>query len=165
MGMIYYNLAYGSNMSLNRLLARLPNATRIGVATVRGLKLTFDKKGFDNSGKCNAFLTHNDDDVLYGVLYKITQDEKLILDDIEGPRYDNHEIVVTNECGGQFTAYCYVANTLCQQQLPYDWYLKHVLTGALEAKLPSEYINQIRLQQTKIDLDSARAEREFSIYK
>ena len=52
--MIYYNLAYGSNMSLNRLLARLPNATRIGVSTVTGFTLTFDKQGFDGSGKCNA---------------------------------------------------------------------------------------------------------------
>ena len=163
--MIYYNLAYGSNMSLNRLLARLPNAKRIGVATVPGFRLTFDKQGFDNSGKCNALATHNQDDLLYGVLYKITQDEKHILDEIEGPRYDNQEIMVTSECGNQFTAYCYVANTLCQQQLPFDWYLKHVLTGALEANLPHHYIHQIRSQQTQVDHDSARAEREFSIYK
>ncbi|KPV96638.1 hypothetical protein AN214_01464 [Pseudoalteromonas sp. P1-9] len=163
--MIYYNLAYGSNMSLNRLLARLPNATRIGVSTVTGFTLTFDKQGFDGSGKCNALKTDNHDDVLYGVLYQINNHEKAILDEIEGPRYDNQQIVVTNECGKQFNAYCYVANTLCQQHLPYDWYLKHVLTGALEAKLPQQYIDNIRAQATQTDTDSARAEREFSIYK
>ena len=161
--MNYYNLAYGSNMSLNRLLARLPNAKRIGVATVNGFQLTFDKQGFDDSGKCNAEQTDNHNDVLYGVLYQITDEEKVILDKIEGPRYDCFAISATTECGESYNAYCYIANTFDDQLLPYDWYLRHVLTGAIEAKLPDWYIDKIRLQQSKQDPDKLRAEREFAI--
>lgn len=165
MAMIYYNLAYGSNMSLNRLLARLPNAKRIGVATVTGFQLTFNKKGFDNSGKCNAFETSDAEDILYGVLYQLDASEKDILDEIEGERYDNKHIAVTTMCGKKYDAYCYVANTLDDALLPYDWYLKHVLTGALEAQLPPKYIQQIESQLTQSDADIKRAEHEFSIYK
>lgn len=161
--MIYYNLAYGSNMSLNRLLARLPNAKRIGVATVNGFQLSFDKKGFDDSGKCNANQTDDPDDVLYGVLYQITGEEKAILDNIEGPRYDCLAINVTSECGDSYDAYCYIANTFDSQLLPYDWYVRHVLTGAIEAQLPDGYIDKIRLQPSKQDPDKLRAKREFSI--
>jgi hypothetical protein len=161
--MIYYNLAYGSNMSLNRLLARLPNAKRIGVATVNGFQLSFDKKGFDDSGKCNANQTDDPDDVLYGVLYQITGEEKAILDKIEGPRYDCLAINVTTESGDTHNAYCYVANTFDSQLLPYDWYLRHVLTGAEEAQLPDWYVNKIRFQHSKQDPDKLRSEREFAI--
>ena len=154
--MIYYNLAYGSNMSLNRLLARLPNAKRIGVATVTGFQLTFNKKGFETSDA---------EDILYGVLYQLDASEKDILDEIEGERYDNKHITVTTMCGKKYDAYCYVANTLDDALLPYDWYLKHVLTGALEAQLPPKYIQQIESQLTQIDADIKRAELEFSIYK
>ena len=161
--MIYYNLAYGSNMSLNRLLARLPNAKRIGVATVNGFQLSFDKKGFDDSGKCNAEQTENPNDVLYGVLYQITGEEKAILDKIEGPRYDCFAISATTECGDSYNAYCYIANTFDSQLLPYYWYLRHVLTGAEEAQLPDEYLDKIRLQPSKQDPDQLRAKREFSI--
>jgi hypothetical protein len=176
--MIYYNLAYGSNMSLNRLLARLPNAKRIGVATVNGFQLSFDKKGFDDSGKCNANQTDDPDDVLYGVLYQITGEEKAILDNIEGPRYDCLAINVTTESvttesattesvitksGDSYDAYCYIANTFDGQLLPYDWYVRHVLTGAEEAQLPDWYIDKIRFQQSKEDPDQSRAQREFSI--
>lgn len=163
--MTYYNLAYGSNMSLNRLLARLPNAKRIGVASVSGFVLTFDKQGFDDSGKCNALQTGRESDVLFGVLYQLNAHEKARLDEIEGVRYDCQNIQVQAQCGNIFDAYCYVANTLDKQLIPYDWYLKHVLTGAIEAQLPDVYIEKIRKQVTKIDSDRIRAKKEFSIYK
>lgn len=163
--MIIYNLAYGSNMSLNRLLARLPNAARIGVATVPGFRLTFDKQGFDNSAKCNALYTGDTRDILYGVLYGINAAEKQILDQIEGPRYDNCQIEVTALCGRTYNAYCYVANTTDNSLLPFDWYVKHVLTGAIEAQLPDNYLAQIKQQAVISDSDHMRAAKEFSIYK
>jgi gamma-glutamylcyclotransferase len=163
--MTIYNLAYGSNMSLNRILARLPNAERIGVASVTGFRLTFDKKGFDNSAKCNALYTGEANDVLFGVLYAINAVEKQILDNIEGPRYDNQSIIATGLCGTQYSAYCYVANTLDNALLPFDWYVKHVLTGAQEAQLPDYYLAQIEQQAVISDSDLARAAKEFSIYK
>ncbi|WP_372862692.1 gamma-glutamylcyclotransferase family protein, partial [Pseudoalteromonas sp.] len=40
--MALYNFSFGSNMSSNRLLARLPNAKRVGTALLKGYKLTFN---------------------------------------------------------------------------------------------------------------------------
>lgn len=163
--MTFYNFAYGSNMSLSRIRARLPNVIRIGVMSAPGYKLTFDKSGLDDSGKCNAIYTGNNYDLLYGVLYQLTAQEKAILDDIEGPRYDNHALTLTDDDKNQYSAYCYSANTTDSNLLPFDWYLQHVLTGATEAQLPQAYIQNITQQATCQDNDLARYERETAIYK
>ncbi|MDP4984130.1 gamma-glutamylcyclotransferase family protein [Pseudoalteromonas tunicata] len=162
---VYFNLAYGSNMSSNRLLARLPNAKRIGVAMVEGYKLAYHKKGFDDSGKCDAYYTGDKNDILLGVLYQITAEEKAILDQIEGPRYSICNLTVKHESGEHFDAYCYVANTLDHSLLPYDWYLQHVIAGAKEAQLPEHYVTKICQQVTQVDPDSERSQREFLIHK
>ncbi|WP_350636738.1 gamma-glutamylcyclotransferase family protein, partial [Pseudoalteromonas sp. GW168-MNA-CIBAN-0100] len=51
--MSLYNFSFGSNMSSHRLLARLPNAKRIGTAVLQGYELTFDMYFKDGSGKCS----------------------------------------------------------------------------------------------------------------
>ena len=160
----YYNLAYGSNMSTKRLFARLSNATHIGVATVTGYQLAYHKLGVDESGKCDAFYTGDPQDMLYGVLYALNEDEKAILDEIEGARYSEAQIKATHN-GQTFEAYCYVANMLDNSILPYDWYLQHVITGAIEAELPKEYIEKIKQQAVKVDPDKTRAAREFAIHQ
>ena len=72
--MALYNFSFGSNMSSNRLLARLPNAKRVGTALLKGYKLTFNMAFADGSGKCTivppktmlielcAMIACNDDD-------------------------------------------------------------------------------------------------------
>ncbi len=46
--------AYGSNMSVRRLVARLPSASVVTTGFVTGYKLVFDKLSKkDGSGKCD----------------------------------------------------------------------------------------------------------------
>ncbi|MBQ4832969.1 gamma-glutamylcyclotransferase [Pseudoalteromonas sp. MMG010] len=160
-----YNFSFGSNMSSNRLLARLPQAKRVGTAVLYGYELTFDMYFQDGSGKCSIKPSDVKEAVVYGVVYELTQDEKATLDSIEGDGYDCVDITVSLLTGETFSAHCYIANTHDDKILPYDWYLQHVYRGALEAGVPKAYSNAILNRPHKIDSNTERAEKEFAIHK
>jgi hypothetical protein len=162
--MTIYNFSFGSNMSSNRLLARLPQAKRIGTALLRGYELTFDMVSTDGSAKCSVRQTSQSDALVYGVVYKLNEDEKAMLDTIEGPRYDCVDVCVELLDGEQLTAHCYIANTLDATLLPFDWYLQHVHRGALEAGVPNDYSDSILARESCDDPDKTRAAREFAIH-
>ena len=163
--MAVYNFSFGSNMSSSRLLARLPNATRIGTAILAGYELTFDMVSTDGSGKGNVRPSNDKSAQVYGVVYQLNDAEKTILDAIEGPRYDCVDIQVTLLDGQQVAAHCQIANTTDAQILPYDWYMQHVHRGALEAGVPNAYSDAIKSRPTCQDSDSARAAIEFAVHQ
>ena len=77
--------AYGSNMLAARLLERIPTARRIGVAQLRGHRLLFDKRGSkDGSGKCHVESSNSPADQVWGVVYELHQQDRTVLDEIEG---------------------------------------------------------------------------------
>ena len=134
---IYF--AYGSNMSLKRLNnpARAPSAAMVATGHIAGRRLVFDKTSRDRSGKCDCELTGDPTDRVYGVVYRISLDDKRALDKAEGKGsgYEECEVEVATPLG-QITAKTYYA-TRKNPGLPvYDWYKRHVLEGAKEAKLP-----------------------------
>ncbi|TGE84491.1 gamma-glutamylcyclotransferase [Pseudoalteromonas sp. KS88] len=163
--MALYNFSFGSNMSSNRLLARLPEVKRVGTARLIGYELTFDMVSLDGSGKCSVRKSTAQDAQVYGVVYQITADEKEILDAIEGPRYDCVDVEVILLDDKKITAHCYIANTTDATILPYDWYIEHVHRGALEAELPNAYSENIKSRPTRQDSDKARAAIEFAVHK
>lgn len=157
------NFSFGSNMSTARLLARLPQAQLLGVGKLSGYRLTFDMLSTDGSAKCSITTCHPSSEV-YGVLYALNHAEKRRLDEIEGSRYHCRNLAVEHLGHGHVEAWCYIANTFIEQQLPYDWYVQHVLAGAREHQLPSDYINAIADQQHDIDPDTTRRAKELAIY-
>ena len=160
-----YNFSFGSNMSSNRLLARLPNAKRVGTATLKGYELTFDMLFSDGSGKCSIRQSSDDDAVVYGVIYEINADEKAILDSIEGAGYDCVDISPTLLTGQTINAHCYIANTHDESVLPFDWYIGHVHRGALEAGVPKAYSDAILNRPKKSDPNQERAAIEFAVHQ
>lgn len=160
-----YNFSFGSNMSSNRLLARLPNAKRIGTATLKGYQLTFNMAFSDGSGKCTIVPSDAPDAIVYGVVYELNEAEKAILDEIEGPNYDCVDIEVMLLNQQSIKAHCYIANALDDTLLPYDWYVKHVYRGALEAGVPKHYSDLILSYPNKPDSNQARAEVEFALHQ
>ena len=160
-----YNFSFGSNMSSNRLLARLPNAKRVGTAILKGYELTFDMLFSDGSGKCSIQKTNKSDALVYGVVYEVNTDEKLTLDAIEGPGYDCVDITVELLNGQTIDTHCYIANTHDEDVLPYDWYVKHVHRGALEAGVPKAYSDAILNRPQKSDPNKERAAIEFSVHQ
>lgn len=160
-----YNFSFGSNMSSNRLLARLPNAKRVGTAILKGYELTFDMLFSDGSGKCSIQKTNKADALVYGVVYEVNTDEKLTLDAIEGPGYDCVDITVELLNGQTIDTHCYIANTHDEDVLPYDWYVKHVYRGALEAGVPKAYSDAILNRPQKSDPNKERAAIEFAVHQ
>jgi hypothetical protein len=61
-------------------------------------------------------------------------------------------------------ALAYVATDKRPGLKVFDWYLEHVLAGAMENKLPPVYIDMIRQVATAKDGDVVRASRERAIY-
>ncbi|HEJ9692918.1 gamma-glutamylcyclotransferase [Proteus mirabilis] len=139
-----YYFAYGSNMSTSRLQERVPSAEALGCFVLVGHDLRFHKSSKDGSGKCDAYLTQNTDDIIYGVLFKIDPKEKPALDKAEGLGYgyNQKEITVTASDGSLVTATTYVATKIDDNLKPYSWYVNHVLVGARDALLPEQYIQE-----------------------
>jgi gamma-glutamylcyclotransferase len=162
---VYY-FAYGSNMSLMRLKTRLPGAVPLGIATLTEHSLRFHKVGKDGSAKCDARHTGRGLDTVSGVLYRISNDELVILDRIEGrgKGYDRRTLTVTDSTGQKLAAETYIATRLDSSLQPFSWYLEHVLQGALAAGLPEDYVDMIRAVHAVRDPDTRRHARELEIY-
>ncbi|TMP12122.1 gamma-glutamylcyclotransferase [Pseudoalteromonas sp. S3178] len=160
-----YNFSFGSNMSSNRLLARLPQAKRVGTAVLKGYELTFNMLFKDGSGKCSIQKNDDKNALVYGVVYEVNEAEKAVLDTIEGPGYDCVAIKPTLLDGEQIEAHCYIANTHDNDVLPYDWYIQHVHRGALEAGVPKEYSDAILNRPHKSDTNKERADIEFAVHQ
>jgi hypothetical protein len=159
--------AYGSNMSLARLRARVPSAVPLGRHVLPGHELRFHKVSKDGSGKCDAFRTDAVDAQVFGMLFRIDPAEKPMLDAVEGLGwgYASHELELIAPNGGVVWAHTYIATRIDQRLQPYSWYLHHVLTGAREAELPEHYIEGRILSVTDIeDTDALRAAREHAFY-
>jgi len=159
--------AYGSNMSLKRLQARVPSAERIGLYKLLEHKLKFHKQSQDGSSKCDAFFSNNSKDIIYGSLFEIAPSEKHYLDEVEGvgKGYDIKEVVVYGNNGKAVPAYTYVATDIIDNMQPYSWYLNHVIVGAKEVGVPTPYLNNIVKVQSKKDTDVKRNALNQALYK
>jgi len=156
--------AYGSNMSSMRLKARVPSAAVIGTGVLRGHRLVFHKVSNDGSGKCDV--TESESDDVMGVLYEINEIEKLALDRVEGLNhgYDEKAINVQLASGEVVSAVTYFATNTDPGLRPYTWYKRHVLEGAREAKLPSDYTSEIEKISAIEDSDKLREASELAVY-
>jgi len=161
--------AYGSNMLSDRLRAptRVPSARPVGVAYLSGYRLTFDKISQDDSGKCDAQATGNEDDRVYGVLYAVAKNEKPKLDRAEGlgDGYEEKTVEVTT-AKGKRSALMYYATRKDPARKPYHWYKAFVVAGAVEHTLPFRYVEWLRTAESVQDLkESRRLENERLLLK
>jgi hypothetical protein len=158
--------AYGSNMSLARLQERVPSARRLEIVTLKGHQLRFNMSGTDSSGKCDSFQTNNSEHQVIGALFEIDQTEKAILDKAEslGDGYSEKFVSVFSPSGEVFEALIYVAIKIDTSLKPYSWYLNHVIIGAKETQLPTDYLSIIESIECIEDLDKSREIKERAIY-
>lgn len=159
--------AYGSNMAVQRLRARVPSARLLGPAVLAGHALRFHKPGsIDGSGKCDAVYTDDAADRVFGALYSIATAELALLDRFEarGHGYERETVSVMTENGEAVQAETYIATRIDPRLRPLDWYKEHVLRGARALQLPGAYIRAIEAVAADADADEARRVRELSIY-
>jgi gamma-glutamylcyclotransferase len=163
--MLYF--AYGSNMSRRRLTARTPSAERLGTCWLHSHQVRFHKIGWDGSAKCDAFHTRDQQDRVWGVLYRLDPAEKPILDRIEGlgSGYEIKTVELASSDGRTVRAFTYYATAIDASLRPFDWYLHHVLQGAQDARLPEDYVRALAITEMHRDPDRQRAAREFALHR
>jgi len=159
--------AYGSNMSSYRLKARIPSARPLGCGCLSRHKLLFHKVSIhDGSGKGDASYTGNSSDSVFGVLYDLSATDLDTLDAIEGvgQGYEARTVQIIAATDQLVTAHTYLATITDPGLKPLDWYKEHVLRGAIEHDLPSQYIEYIERIEALVDVNSERAARQRSLY-
>lgn len=150
-------LAYGSNMWRRRIELRLGDCEATGIVSLNGYTLRFHKRGRDGSGKCDAFHTGDPGDILYGVVYSLSERQRDMLDEFEGPGYTPRNVTVRAQ-SALFTAYAYVARSehVDSDLQPFDWYKSIVVAGARAHALPTQYIKRIAAVCSSPDPDTER---------
>ena len=135
--------AYGSNMSTARLRERMPSRKALGIATLPGHALLFNKRRADSSGKCNALAGGNDNSIV-GVLFSFDPAARASLDKAEGVGngYEPEMVTVINDKGHRQKVLTYLATPdyIDDSLKPYSWHRDFVLAGGWEHGLPPEYI-------------------------
>lgn len=162
--------AYGSNMleSWLKRPSRTPTASYITTGILRGFMICFHKIGQDGSGKCNVLKTGNLNDIVYGVVYRIENDEVKSLDKAEGVQnggYSRQEVNITTlDRSREETVECYLANPafIDKKILPFSWYKALVIAGAIEHKLPEEYVCMLKEYPSIRDNELERESKAMS---
>jgi len=164
MHQLYY-LAYGSNLHPFRLIERVPSARFVGLVEMPGYRLCFHKRHQqDGSGKCNMFLTHDQEDCVIGAIYVMHADEKPLLDQCEGPGYRCDSVNLQHN-GNSYQCFVYIAEDthIDDKLVPHCWYHNIVLLGAQYHHFPPEYINAIRQVETARDPDLERHQINYKL--
>ena len=152
--------AYGSNLHPARLEQRIGESKVTSVAYLRNATTRFNKIGLDGSGKCNLELMESSDDTVVGVIYRITKQQRQILDDWESQACGYKVIEVEPHANGNpLAAFTYVAigESVNDAILPFDWYKALVLVGALYHGFPAHYVGRLQQQESVSDPDVRRA--------
>lgn len=165
-GDILYYLAYGSNMLRERLVERVGEVDVVGGARLPGYQLGFTMHSRDGSGKCHASLTGIAGHSLHGVVYRMNREQKELLDQFEGPRYQARSLAVqtTTETMEVFT---YVGRDefITDGLTPYRWYKAFVHAGALQHQLPDAYVAGIAASPAIDDPNGERHQRNVEVLR
>ncbi len=156
--------AYGSNMCAPRLRERAPSAQFRTTGFLRGHELRFHKRGIDGSGKCDAHLTNNVDDQIWGVVFDIHSAHQSALDRAEwiGTGYERKLVLIDTAEGTRLEAFAYHAlpSAIARGLHPYRWYRDLVIAGAKQHELPTSYVAMLQRVTTREDPDTNRATRQ-----
>jgi gamma-glutamylcyclotransferase len=153
--------AYGSNMLTAQMQRpdRAPSARKITVGQLVGYQLCWNKRSKDGSGKCSITETGHPTDVVWGVVYELSPQDKSSLDRAEGLGQGYGERVVNIKTQtGRGTAVIYYATSIDPGIRPYDWYRDLLVAGAREHGLPEEYVHALEGVVAVADGDQSRAE-------
>jgi len=161
--LIYY-FAYGSNLHLGRMLARISDVIVVEGALLRGHGLTFHKRGRDGSGKCS--IRPHGGDAVAGVIYRLDTIDLARLDRIEGRGYRRNPVVVTGiRSSRRYRAYCYAAKSWAVDEagVAYEWYRDIVVAGAEAHALPIAYVDRLRAVPARPDPNPRRHRQQAAM--
>lgn len=150
-----YYFAYGSNLYLPRMQRRVPSARPVTVARLPGHRPAFHKVGEDGSTKCS--IVADEEETVWGVVYRMAAGERGLLDEAEGPGYEIIDVAVATPGDEWMHAFTYRAlPATVGNGWPYSWYRDLIVHGARHHALPASYIARIADVTSVPDPDPAR---------
>ncbi len=130
--------AYGSNINLDQMAYRCPDARVVGPVTLEGYELLFRRGGFATIGPCEGGKVH-------GLLWSITPECERSLDHYEGyPRfYDKRMVTVRDNQGRSLSVMAYIMDERFRDpRLPSDPYYNGILEGYRQNGLPVDELKK-----------------------
>lgn len=124
--------AYGSNINLEQMAYRCPDASVVGPVTLENYELLFRRGGFATIAPCEGGKVH-------GLLWSLTPDCERSLDRYEGfPRfYDKRMVTVRDGEGRSLSVMAYIMDERFREpMLPSTTYYKGILEGYQRNGLP-----------------------------
>ena len=124
--------AYGSNINLDQMEYRCPDATVVGPVVLENYELLFRRNGF-------ATIAPKEGEQVQGLLWSITQPCERSLDRYEGhPRFYNKRMVTVRDSEGRsLSAMVYIMDEQFREpMLPTDTYYNGILEGYRQNGLP-----------------------------
>ncbi|REC94447.1 gamma-glutamylcyclotransferase family protein [Kushneria indalinina] len=129
---VHYYFAYGSNMNVDRMQARVGKTRRMLSATLRNWRLYFDKASRVD-GVAHANVRMEEGGLVEGVLYELTHPAQIRdMDPFEGhPCEYCRQVAMVDTADGPLAAWVYVAlpGKTGSGRLPAREYLGHLLAG------------------------------------
>ncbi len=139
--------AYGSNLKLERLVARVPGAIPYGVAWLPDHTLRCDKHGRDGSGKAN--LHDAPGERVWGVVYTLPLGGLDALDAFEGGYRRVSIRVQATRAAEQLDVTTYRSDRLLDEPVARVDYRALILEGAREHGLPAAWIAELERIRTR----------------
>ena len=129
--------AYGSNINLDQMAYRCPDAQVVGPVVLEGYELLFRGNA---KGSGVATIAPHKGQKVHGLLWRITPKCEQSLDIYEGfPRlYDKAEVTVRDRAGQEFTVMAYeMTNIWREPSVPSKFYYDGILEGYRQNGLPT----------------------------
>jgi gamma-glutamylcyclotransferase len=140
-----YYFAYGSNMNPKRMEERKILFSKRERAILKDYKLVFNKIASNNPQEGYANIIKDNENIVEGVLYKISEADIVKLDNYEGYPYHYYRDVLKIETSNQETvnAVAYIANKekIKHSLKPSKSYMYHIMKGC--DLLSNEYCNMV----------------------
>ena len=136
--------AYASNMNRGQMAQRAGSLAEERTARLDNYELNFDKIARGGTGTAN--IVPAEGKTVWGVLYRVTEQQLKSLDRFEGVpgHYRRSEVTVVGGDGKKVGAQVYLARKVRKGLKPDRLYLQKIIQGAEEHSLPGDYIEQLK---------------------
>lgn len=151
--------AYGSNINLEQMAFRCPDATVVGQATLGNYELLFRGNG---RGYGVATIAPKKHSTVYGLLWRISPQDEKNLDVYEGfPQlYDKETVTVKTQNGTEMAVMAYVMTREKERlpTMPSFAYYDGIREGFRQNGLPIRALQQaLRHTQQEVQMSKSRA--------
>lgn len=135
-----YYFAYGSNMNLEQMKQRCPDARFLKRSYLKGYKFVYDGHSLTRNGAVANVVKFNKG-VVWGALFEADNICIENLDRYEGypTNYQKKSIEVKDDQDNKYQALIYLRKPQ-SEGTPSDEYRKIVLKGASDCELPKDYV-------------------------